>query len=145
MANAEAVKSDEQAVQEFVAKYAPLFKRAEALAPMLSEFVREFGTFRTDCISAINHKENLSRLNREAELKVAKAEKEAQIRLQNVEQGHRAIIDRVTKKEVECEALKAELLKQQAALASARADAEALKAQREAELEKLTSVGGRRK
>lgn len=132
-------------IRELLAQVSKFYKDYEGLGRIIDRFRSDYLGLRANIVHLLNAQENLGRMNKDAEIKLLKVEQEAQTRLQTIEQGHRAIIDRVSKKEVELDGLKSELERREAKVSNLKMEAELLKAEYEKRLAALSSTNPAKK
>ncbi len=138
--NQEAALPPADDVRELLAKSNRFFQKYGAFGKFLEEFQVEFKQLRFDIVQLLNDKDALEKKNRDAEIRLSSAEEEAKRRLANVEQGHRALVERLSKKEVEIDNMKADLAKREAHLRDERKNLELLKSEYERKLNGLARV-----
>lgn len=115
-------------VKDAFARVSLFFQKWEKKVSLLDEILKDVKGLRYEIVTLQNHRDSLEVLNREAQAKLEKVRSEAATRLQNVEQGNRAIVDRLTKKEIDLDAARAKLAQMEDASSRARAEAEQTKA-----------------
>ena len=144
MATVEA-KQETQEVRDVLARVSKFFQKHEARANGLTEAINDLRALSKDVVQLLNAQESLDRRKRDAELDLARVEKEAKTRLQSIEQSHSAILDRVSKKEIEIDGKLSDLAKREDKAAAVRRDAEVLKDHYEKKLAGITEVSKRGK
>lgn len=120
MAIAEKAK-EHQDVREVLASVSRIYQDHLGLGKKLDKFMEDFKTqMKSDMVYLLNEKESLARANHEAAIKIAGIEREAATRMQSVESGHRALVESLTKREIEVGNMKADLEKRELAVNAER-------------------------
>jgi len=109
---------DEQGIREAIARMDKNFQTLEKARTVLEGF--DWKAMRVDLVQLLNSRESLSKLKKQAELDIAAAEREAQIRLASVESGHRTMIERLELREIEVSRKQAEMERRELAVAQER-------------------------
>lgn len=133
-----AVVEEKQEIREGIAELTKFYQKYQARAGWFGEFLADVNALRARLVFLLNHEESLERRTKAAELNLAQVEREAQTRLQNVEQGHRAIIDRLSQKERELDRMKSEQEKAEQTNAAMRVELELKQEALERKLKGLT-------
>jgi hypothetical protein len=116
---------DEKAeIREGIAELTKFYQKYQVRVGWFSEFLADVNGLRARLVFLLNQEEALDRRNKAAELNLSQVEREAQNRLQNVEQGHRAIIDRLSQKERELDQAKSAVEKAEQHNANMRVELE---------------------
>lgn len=139
MATIEKMKEAED-IREVLAKAEKFYQRYATLGKTLDIFTAEYRSLKAEIVHLLNEKDALRRLNMDAALQLSKTEREAQTRLQTVEQGHRALIDNLSKKQIELENKLAEVEKRENHAAAERHKYELLNDEVNRRLAGLTAI-----
>ena len=130
----------ESVEQEATLRASKFFPTLEAFQKQLTLFIAGYKELRFNVVSLINEREHLRSEIRKSELAVSRNTEEAQIRLQNVESGHQAIVERLNKREVDL-ALKLKDIEAREAIATAKnRETELLRLEYERRLESMATI-----
>lgn len=135
----------DEETQEAKAQVSQFVEEYEGLAARLDRFLGSLRGLASNVTHLENRQRHLEHLNKEAELKVAQAEEEARVRLQNIEKGHRSLVERITEREVELSEMKRHLESQSAETQRKARDVELLRLELQRKLDSLTAIGGGKK
>src|SRR3990167_892423 len=127
-------------IREVLARATKFWQRYAELSKQAESFFSDLRGLRSDVVQLLNAQENMGRLVKEAEIRLAKTEREAQTRLSGMEMGHRALIERITKKEVDLDNRTSEAAKRENAVVAERHKYELLKEEYERKLSNLSKV-----
>ena len=128
-------------IRDILARATKFYQRWEGVGKTVDNFIGELRGLRADVVHLLNAKESIDRLVKEAEIKLASAERDARTRLASVEQGHRSLVDKLSKREIELSNKMAEIEKRDLSVTEARNRYELLKEEYERKMESLTRVG----
>lgn len=115
-------------VSEALIKVSVFFKKWEGKVSLFDEILKDLKGLRYELVTLQNQKESLEVQNRDAQAKLDRARAEATTRLQNTEQSNRAIMERITKKEVDLDAAVSQLKQREENSNRVRIEAEQTKA-----------------
>ena len=131
---------DQSEILTVLAKTRRTYQKYEAAMPVLSEMLAALRALDVEIVSLLNHRETLDKLNKDAMVSLAKVEREAQTRLQNLDAGHRAMVDKLTQKEIQAEKAISQARRLEESANKARADYEAIKSVYETKLAALSEI-----
>lgn len=124
---AEKEKKNDAEVREAIAHVSAFYQKYEKKLSIIEDFLKDAKALRHEVVVLLNARDMLDVLNKQAAIEREKVEHEAQTRLSTVEQGHQALIDRLSKKEIELDSKMADIEKREVAAQNARREAELLK------------------
>jgi SpoU rRNA methylase family enzyme len=119
-----AVVDERAEIREGIAELTKFYQKYQTKAAWFGEFLADINALRARVVFLLNKEDALEKNTKAAELNLSQVEREAQNRLQNVEQGHRAIIDRLSQKERELDQAKSAVEKAEQTCANLRVELE---------------------
>lgn len=135
----------DQAERAAIAQLSAFFTKWEQRVTILDEILKEAKSLRHEVVTLLNARDMLDRRNKDAAIELERVEREARTRLSTIEQGHRTLVDDLSKKQIALDNLKAELDKREAATAAARHEAELIKHAYEQKLSALSAASPKAK
>lgn len=109
MAIAENADAKEVAeINEVISKSRPLFALHARARDAFAAFERDYRTFETGLVMLMNAERNFERRMKEAEARLADAERQARERLATMEHGHRTLLEDLNRKQLEADKVKTE-------------------------------------
>ena len=130
----ETVHAPEPSMDAVIAEASKFIKEYTTVAAVLAKMLKNMSDWRQEAIRLENHKQAMRRFIQEGELRLADLERQGQSRLASLNDGHKAIIERLTQKENAVDTKSALLDKREHELQVLRAKYETLAAQAESKL-----------
>ena len=136
-----AERTDKLEIADVVSRATKFYQQHESLINQIKKYHLELTSLKADVVQLLNARESMDRQVKEAQLKVAKAEAEAQTRVNTLEQGHRAFIDRLAKKEIDLDNQLKDMKLKDHMFSNKNRELELLKDEYERKLAGLTRLG----
>lgn len=138
------VAEKEVSMTEAIAHVSAFMQKWEGRVGLLGDFLNDLKGLRYDVVTLRNQREALERQNKDALIELEKVKREAATRLQSIEMGNRALVERLTSKEIELDRIKSECAKREAKADQARLDYEMAKSALDQKMAAVSEVAPRK-
>ena len=127
-------------MKEVTARASEFYKRYSGFGNEVAKFMKEYAELKENVISLCNLREHLRYEVRKCEIEKAGVEKQAQMRLENVQKGQKVLIDRLSKKELELANKLKDVETREAIVTEKNREVELLKAELERRISTMTEI-----